>query len=127
MRNRPPGYASFKLLGLARNRTIAFVGWMRRGEREPRSREAAPRPPAPRRGRAQLPPARLGGPHRGPPCDAQPRSPEAQQAAARARTACICCLFVIWHFDISLLLFSSQVLLLEPLYNFDVLSFVEIN
>ena len=88
---------------MQRNRTIAFVGWMQRGEREPRSREAAPRPagaaPAPRRRRAQLPPARLGGPCRGPPCDAQPRSPEAQQATARPAFAiCLVDLSAFRHF-----------------------------
>ena len=59
---------------------------MQRGEREPRSREAAPRPagragaaPASRRRRAQLPPARLGGAP--PPCDAPQRRQRAMAGA----------------------------------------------
>eukprot|EP01045_Picozoa_sp_COSAG04_P008796 COSAG04_NODE_495_length_13411_cov_35.496094_6_plen_167_part_00 len=52
-----------------------------------------------RRRRAQLPPARLGGPRRGPPCDAQPRSSEAQQATARPA-------FAICLVDLSVFRFS---------------------
>ena len=74
MRNRHGNRASFLLLGLARNRTIAFVGWMQLGEREPRSWAA---PAAPR------PVGDGAAPSCPPPCDAAHRSPEAQQANAR--------------------------------------------